>query len=143
MLSKEDCIVELEGLLPRFAKSFQTGSRLSLADLNITIPQLHVLMQLSHNDNCKTSDLSKALNVTLPNITAMIDRLIKEGFVARAADKLDRRIVRIKLSKKGQKLIANHTKHRRVKLSTMLEKMNAGEIKAMFDIMKKVISQTS
>ena len=56
----------------------------------------------------KVSELSNILNVTSPTITQQINALELNGYVERSIDKEDRRVIRIKLTEKGEaKIIEN------------------------------------
>lgn len=55
----------------------------------------------TEKDGIKTSELSNILKVASPTITQQINNLESKGYVGRSADKSDRRVVRIKLTEKG------------------------------------------
>lgn len=69
----------------------------------ITMPQLIVLEDLSRTGPLKMSDLAHRMHVTTAAATGMIDRLVRDGYVARVNDPKDRRITWIKLTGKGEK----------------------------------------
>jgi DNA-binding MarR family transcriptional regulator len=50
------------------------------------------------------NELSKAMSLNTSTSTRMIDGLVKEGFVERGHDKLDRRLVTVVLTGKGKKI---------------------------------------
>ncbi len=50
----------------------------------------------------KVSEISKLLRVTSPTVTQLLKGLEANGFIERQIDPLDRRVVEIKLSKKGE-----------------------------------------
>lgn len=66
--------------------------------LNLTMPQLKVLMLLNHRDNLTSSQLAEDLSVSLPNMTGIIDRLVQQNLVRRVQSDKDRRVVFIKLT---------------------------------------------
>src|SRR5262249_32315826 len=73
----------------------------------ITLPQFDVLVQLARQgEGLSFVELSRKLLVTSGNLTGIIDRLERDGFVAREPDASDRRVVRIRLTEKGSELIA-------------------------------------
>jgi len=55
----------------------------------------------TEEEGIKTSELSNILKVASPTITQQINNLESKGYVERSADKSDRRVVRIKLTEKG------------------------------------------
>lgn len=69
-----------------------------------TLPQLVILVCLGRSDGLTLGEISKRLLVTGGNITGVMDRLEKGGYVYRDRDKEDRRIIRAKLTPKGMEL---------------------------------------
>jgi DNA-binding MarR family transcriptional regulator len=64
-------------------------------------PKFLVLMFLSKGE-LPMNELGKRLQRSKPNMTTLIDSLIKEGKVQRESDKTDRRVVLIKITQKGK-----------------------------------------
>lgn len=56
----------------------------------------------SESTGMKVSEISNYLNVTSPTITQLIKGLEEQGLVEREMDQEDRRVVRIKLTEKGE-----------------------------------------
>jgi DNA-binding MarR family transcriptional regulator len=68
----------------------------------ITLPQFDVLSELEHAGAALTmSQLSQNLMVSNGNVTGVVDRLERDGYVRRAASPTDRRVQFIKLTDKG------------------------------------------
>lgn len=55
-----------------------------------------------HQEGIKTSDIGRLLGVTPPSITPVINSLEEQGYVTRVYSKLDRRVVRVKLTDLGE-----------------------------------------
>lgn len=68
----------------------------------ITLPQFDVLSELEHAGDALTmSQLSQNLMVSNGNVTGVVDRLERDGYVRRAASPTDRRVQYIALTDKG------------------------------------------
>lgn len=92
-------------------------------EFGCTFPQFDVLTQLARAENgASFVELSRRLLVTSGNLTGIVDRLEREGLVAREQNKTDRRSFRIKLTEKGRALT-----------KTMIPK-HARDIDAILDI---------
>jgi DNA-binding MarR family transcriptional regulator len=92
-------------------------------EFGCTFPQFDVLTQLARAENgASFVELSRRLLVTSGNLTGIVDRLEREGLVAREQNKTDRRSFRIKLTEKGRALT-----------KTMVPK-HARDIDAILDI---------
>lgn len=73
----------------------------------ITDAQFNVLMQLKYSKQQKLSqvELSKRLFVNRADVTGLIDRLEKGGFVKRGSHPTDRRVNLIAITSKGLELL--------------------------------------
>jgi DNA-binding MarR family transcriptional regulator len=72
-----------------------------LIEEDITAGQVKVLFRLYFQNNQRSSDISKSLNVDGGAMTRMLDRLEKKHLIQRIADPDDRRSVLIKLTDNG------------------------------------------
>jgi DNA-binding MarR family transcriptional regulator len=76
----------------------------ALKEEMLTLSQLDILVCLGRSDGLTLGEISKRLLVTGGNITGVMDRLEKGGYVYRDRDREDRRIIRAKLTPKGGEL---------------------------------------
>jgi DNA-binding MarR family transcriptional regulator len=63
----------------------------------------YVLTALERQGSLSMSNIGKEIYMPKPNVTALIDKLISQNLVERIPDSKDRRIINIKLTKKGLK----------------------------------------
>lgn len=70
----------------------------------ITVPQFYVLRILDKEPNLSVSEISQRAGLTNSTISGIVDRLEKEGLVARARDARDRRVVYVHLTQKTKEL---------------------------------------
>ena len=75
--------------------------KMELSKEKLTVPQLDIISCLDRSKGLPLSELAERLLVTGGNITGIIDRLERNGYVYRERDKKDRRIVRALLTEKG------------------------------------------
>ena len=71
---------------------------------HLTLPQMDILVCLGRTEGLTQGEIGDRLGVTGGNITGVVDRLERAGFVYRDRDKRDRRVVRAKLTPKGTDL---------------------------------------
>lgn len=134
----KDYVEKFEKLMPGFMKVFHSNDNNWLEELNITIAQCVVLQNLADNDNCKMSDLSESIGVTMGNITGMIDRIEKEDLVKRVADSEDRRIIRVQLTQKGNEVVKKIFNRKRKNLTSVLSKLSDSDRINLLKIMEKI-----
>jgi DNA-binding MarR family transcriptional regulator len=73
--------------------------------LELTMPQLKVLFLLNVQGASKVGFLARALRVTLPTMTGILDRLVEQDLIRRDEDPGDRRLVMSRLTPRGQELV--------------------------------------
>ena len=73
--------------------------------LDLSTPQLKVVLLLLVNGPCRMSVIASALGVSLATGTGVVDRLVERGIVVREGDPEDRRVVLCRLSSKGEKML--------------------------------------
>ena len=85
-----------------------TESRRITKDLarraELTGPQLTVVKMLETVGDLSLSDLSERIRAQNSTVTGIIDRMEREGLVTRARSTEDRRVVKIKLTEKGERI---------------------------------------
>jgi len=67
-----------------------------IRDLSVT--QLHVFLQVRHRGELTIKELSELLGVAPPSASAMVDRLVEKGILAREMNQEDRRKVTVSVS---------------------------------------------
>ncbi len=94
-------------LMPRLIRGFARQESNYLSRGQITLPQLWVLECLSRRGECPMNELARSLGVSRPAATGLIDRLIAQQLVRRESDPKDRRVVKIRISAKGDRILAH------------------------------------
>jgi DNA-binding MarR family transcriptional regulator len=140
--------VEQEGLLNLFIASNYLHSKLEIvcSKFNITLAQFNVLRILkgAHSKGYPRGEIIRRMVEPAPDVTRLIDRLIKEGLVKRFNTEEDRRLSLARITKKGitlltkinpevDKFLSDYasmlTKSEKEILSNLLEKLYAKELK--------------
>ncbi len=75
---------------------------------DVTINEVHTVEQIGLTEEKKMSDVSKKLNITLGTLTIAVNNLVEKGYVERIKYPSDKRIVLLKLTKKGRMLYRVH-----------------------------------
>lgn len=73
--------------------------------LDLTMPQLKLVLLLYLNGPSRMSEIASALDVSLATATGVADRLVERNIVLRESHPDDRRVVLCCLSEKGEELI--------------------------------------
>ena len=107
-----DFAQKMNQIIPEIMKGFARRQNNEVYKGKITLPQLLILELLSRQGASKMTDLAKYMQVTTAASTGIVERLVRQGYVQRAYDQNDRRIVRIKLNTKGTELLKKISQQR-------------------------------
>jgi DNA-binding MarR family transcriptional regulator len=89
----------------------------------ISSTQLHVLFTLLSDGPTTMSRLAESLDVSLPNVTGIVDRMVENGLVERGkAD--DRRVVTVQATDAGRNTVEEIDLVRRRQLAAVLAQLN-------------------
>jgi DNA-binding MarR family transcriptional regulator len=90
----------------------------------ISSTQLHVLFMLLSDGPTTMSRLAEALEVSLPNVTGLVDRMVEHGLVERGRDDEDRRVVTVFATDAGRSTVEEIELLRRRQLGALLAQLN-------------------
>ena len=71
----------------------------------LTIPQLFVLQEVMSSNGCTVSRLAKAVTLSQPTVTDIVERLVKRGFLKRYPSGTDKRSNIITITEEGIRLL--------------------------------------
>ncbi len=104
-----------------------------------TLPRFDVLAQLYRTSApMSMGELSRRLMVTNANITGLIDRLAREGMVARKPSEQDRRRHMVELTAMGTRLFEAMAEDHRVWLADMTAGLDRGETGELFRLLGRL-----
>ena len=104
MNEKREMIDRILGQVEGAFRELLPRAHQELLDLDLTTPQLKVVLLVYLNGPARMSELASALGVSLATTTGIIDRLVDRDIVERENSREDRRVVVCRLSAKGQEL---------------------------------------
>jgi DNA-binding MarR family transcriptional regulator len=101
-----------------------------LLKINLTSAQIKLLTCFSNKDEMTMTQLSNNLSVSMPTMTAMVDRLVNSKMVERERDDMDRRVVRVKLTDAGKKILKKLIRIRRREMEKILMNLSEEEMES-------------
>ena len=111
---------------------------------DLTILQIHTLIFISKSQPVPMHEIAESFQITKPTATSLIDILMKLGYVSRVEDKEDRRVTRIKLSKRGNDFLQKHTSKTSLKINKILNYLTPSDkkdLKRIIDTVNKKIEE--
>ncbi len=110
-----------------------------LLSLDITMPQLKILLVLYVRGLRRMSDIASELDVTLPTATSLVDRLVEKHYVEREAHPDDRRVVLCHLSEHGSQAVRHIWQTARARCCLLLESMDYSKLAMLSEALKAML----
>ena len=99
-----------------------------ISELRATNGQIRLLRILLTHQRCTMQELADELGVAAPTVTAMVKRLLTQGFVERLRDEQDWRVVWVLPTERGQRAVTLYDQLRRANLQRRLAHLNQEEL---------------
>lgn len=95
-------ILRLQDELVRHRELWDAGPWL---ELDMSTPQFKALLLISEEEGIRMRELARKMGGSFSNATVLVDRLVERGLVERLAEPQDRRVVLVRVSEEGRRLI--------------------------------------
>lgn len=100
-------------VMPVIAQGFARRQVNKLFKCKLTLPQVLILDFLNQQDESKMTDMAHFMQVTTAAMTGLVERLVRDSYVTRVYDPGDRRVIKVKLTPRGNGLIKKINNQRR------------------------------
>lgn len=115
------------------------GAALMKCELDdITHDQYYVLRYIYKRGVCTSTELADVFAVNKSAITAMTNRLVEKGMIARGKDEDDRRIIALSLTEKGEQWLVETERKVYELVETMMTKLSHKEIEQFIQTYEKL-----
>jgi DNA-binding MarR family transcriptional regulator len=118
-------ILELQDELVRYRAVWDVRPWL---ELDMSTPQLKALLLISEERGIRMRELSRRLGGSFSNATVLVDRLVDRGLVERLAKPEDRRVVLVRATKEGRRLIEQLVTSWRTLSAPLLETLTSEDL---------------
>lgn len=98
---------------------------------DVTIRELHTIEAIGLSGETTSSQVARTLNITLSTVSTAVQNLVKKDYVERVQSTKDRRVVALKLTKRGKLLYRLHAKFHLQMVERILTDMNDDETQAL------------
>jgi DNA-binding MarR family transcriptional regulator len=94
-------------LIPQIAKNIRIANFIDNVRRGLTLSQVTTLLLLkeARGGTLSMGQIARELAVSLPTTSSLVDRLHREGLVARVVNDRDRRVVLVRLTREGRTVI--------------------------------------
>jgi DNA-binding MarR family transcriptional regulator len=97
-----------------------------------------ILGMLIDGDSLPISQIGKQLQISKPNMTPLIDKLVKDKMVKRIRSKEDRRVVNIEITDEGKKFLLEARKVVEENIKENLSNLNDKELETLNESLENI-----
>jgi DNA-binding MarR family transcriptional regulator len=107
--------------------------------LSLSIGQLKSLFFISNRGATSLGKLAAALAVTPTNTTGIVDRLLKRGLITRTESPDDRRVLVLRTTPQGDKLVAELRQKRKERMGELFNRLTDEEAAVVAQALKFMV----
>jgi DNA-binding MarR family transcriptional regulator len=111
--------------------------------LDLTMPQLKVLLSLFVDGPLPCSSLAELVGVSLPTMNGVLERLKERGLIVRRPDPHDRRRILNSLTARGHRLIDRLWTSHQDWLSELLDRMDSADLETVEQALAIIVAALS
>ncbi len=138
-MNGSSCSESINSLMNGVLKGFILLNKETESNFGMSSSRILTLLVFTEKKIMSMNQLSKAMSLSASTSTRMIDGLVKEGFVERKYDQLDRRLVIVALTGKGKKIARNINAFREKYFDSINDKVKDNGEKEMISSLKILI----
>lgn len=105
---------------------------------DLTVTEMHTIECIGMYTERTMSEVAQDLKITVGTLTTAINKLIKKGYAERKRIEEDRRVVLVKLTKKGKLAYRIHEKFHREMILTTIEGLTKPEETVLISSLEKL-----
>lgn len=122
----------------RAGKAVERALAKGLATFDLKIADLDVLMNIYRHPGESQHDLARRILVGRSNITMLLPKLEKRGLLVREGDPADKRVIRLTLTAKGEKLLGHALTIYTDLIDRVMAQSTNAQCNAMGDVMRRI-----
>ncbi len=127
-LRREDWNALLQRIMTSYNDISKSINPKGLLTIDLTAAQIKLLTCFNDREELNMTELSRHLGVSMPTMTAMVDRLVNSKMVKRDRDKIDRRVVKARLTDSGREMLRRLVRIRRKEMERILMNLSSEEM---------------
>lgn len=106
----------------------------------LTLHEIHTIENIGHLEDRSMSELARRAGVKQSTMTVMINKLIMKDFVERYRDPTDRRVVKVRLTEKGERAHQMHDSLHQKVTNQWLENLETEDCDCLMTVLRKMMN---
>jgi DNA-binding MarR family transcriptional regulator len=134
-------LVELIEILTKLVGDWELQFIQQYTEEGFTVRQLEYIDVINKLDNPNLGEIARALKLSKPSVTAIVEKLAGKGYIQKFQSDEDRRSFHVHLSAKGRKLVELHNEtHNRI-ANLFKSGLDSKDLKSLVALLNKVVSK--
>lgn len=105
---------------------------------DLSIKEMHTIEAIGLSGKLSSNEIAKNLNITPGTVSVSIQKLVNKGYVEQVKLKEDRRVVRLKLTRKGKLLYRLHHKFHMDMVDRATEGLDKQSVESLIQGLKNI-----
>ncbi|MCI8342718.1 MAG: MarR family transcriptional regulator [Firmicutes bacterium] len=105
---------------------------------DVSITEVHTIEAIGMYEPKSMGEVAKTLKITVGTLTVAVNNLVKKGYVERYRSDSDRRVVKIRLTKKGRLLYRVHLSFHHTMVNKCIEGFSEEQEEILLEALKRL-----
>ena len=134
-------LVELVEIITKLIDDLEAEFTKKYQEEGFTTRQIVYIDTINMLGNPNLGEIAKALKLSKPSVTAIVDKLASKGYIEKFQSDEDRRSFHIHLSAKGKNLVKMHAQTHNKIVDMLQDNLDSRDLKNLVTILNKVVSK--
>jgi DNA-binding MarR family transcriptional regulator len=134
-------LVELIEIITELIADLEAEFIKKYQEEGFTARQIVYIDTINMLGNPNLGEIAKALKLSKPSVTAIVDKLASKGYINKFQSDEDRRSFHVHLSAKGKKLVKMHGETHNKIVDMLQNNLDSKDLKNLVTILNKVVSK--
>jgi len=134
-------LVELIEIITKLIADLEAEFIKQYQEEGFTARQIVYIDTINMLGNPNLGEIAKALKLSKPSVTAIVDKLASKGYIEKFQSDEDRRSFHVHLSAKGKKLVKMHGETHNKIVDMLQNNLDGKDLKNLVTILNKVVSK--
>ncbi|MCK5451709.1 MAG: MarR family transcriptional regulator [Candidatus Omnitrophica bacterium] len=134
-------LVELVEIITKLIDDLEAEFTKKYQEEGFTTRQIVYIDTINMLGNPNLGEIAKALKLSKPSVTAIVDKLASKGYIEKFQSDEDRRSFHVHLSAKGKNLVKMHALTHNKIVDMLQDNLDGRDLKNLVTILNKVVSK--